>query len=213
MPNTAYIRLFYQACEEVLETGVWYVQTTGGLVIDPITHRDLAREVRDAAAGGWTAFAAKGTTFWGASVEVPKQEGSDNGPFRFMANACFKSVALVDPMPDAVTQRVTLEGTNTSGDPVRGGVRLCCIPSAGVDCNTLTAGQLTALQTFFDLVFPAIWSLSGGENFTRVVKSTHEFETTEFVPAPDRVVHARVVTRQDRVLNKAQCLPDQVVIP
>ncbi|GAH08246.1 unnamed protein product, partial [marine sediment metagenome] len=40
MPNTAYVRLYYQACEEVLETGVWYVQATGGAQIDPITHRD-----------------------------------------------------------------------------------------------------------------------------------------------------------------------------
>jgi hypothetical protein len=127
-----------------------------------------------------------------------------------MANSCFESVALTEPMPDAATQRVTLEGTNTNLEPVRGGIRLAGIYKNGVDCNTLTAVQIARLILWFNDVFKPTWVLSGGENFVRVVKSTHEFQTTEYVPCPDASVSPRVVTRQDRVLNKAQCLPDQV---
>lgn len=212
MANTLKIKLYYQACEEVLTSTVWYVQTTGGTQINPAVHRDLAREVRDAAQAGWTAFAAKGCICWAVAVEVPKQAPAVDGPYRFMASSCFESVALMEAMPDSVTQIATLEGTNTSGDPVRGGVRMACIPEGGIDGNILDAAQSLAFNTFFNAVWKPIWTISSGESFTRVVKSTHEFELTEYVPCPTNTINRRAGTRLDRVLNRPQCRPDRIEV-
>ncbi|GAG85461.1 unnamed protein product, partial [marine sediment metagenome] len=169
--------------------------------------------LRDAVNTEWTGFAAKGCTAWGIAVEVPLQDGGDFGPYRFMAAACKVSTAIMDPLPDSVTQRVTLEGVNSNLDPVRGGIRMPCIPKSAVDCNTLTQGQVDSLTDFFNAVFKPVWVVSGGKVFVRAIKSTHEFEETEYVGAPSITVSPRVTTRQDRVLNKSQCLPDQVAGP
>lgn len=213
MSNTAYVRLYYQSHEEVLETGVWYVNTTGGAPINPTVHQELSREVRDAVNANWIALMAKDTVAWAVAVEVPKQDDGINGPYRFISSLALESTSLVEALPDSVIQRATFVGTSTLDDPVRGGLRLSGVKKSVVDCNVIDNAHLITLKDFVDAVFKAQWTLSGGEDFIRVVKHKKAGSPVQFVPVPTVEYPPRVTTRIDRVLNRTQCRPDTVAGP
>lgn len=202
MSNTIYARLFYQADEEVLETGSWYFDISPLAPLDIEASQQLAQEIADAAQANWSTIFAKDVMLWGVDVEIPNQTATAIGPYRFSVAKSFASTALLRHLPDSVVVRATFGGENTDNEPVRGGQRWSGIPTDKVDCNVIAVNYLTQFKDFVDAVFKPEWVLSGGERFLRVVLHKPLTVDNEIVPVPNTDIPPRVTTRQDRVMNK-----------
>jgi len=203
MSNSAFVRLIYQANEEVLETGVWYFNLEADPLIDPDSHIDFCNDVAQAAVTNWTSTWGDRSRFWGCSVEVPIQPDGINGPYRFMRSEGHLNEGGGDMGADLAIARITIRGLNALLKPVEGGIRMSGAAQTDLDCNTWDQQFLDVFGAWFDVVFPRLHTVTSGATFQQVIKHKAEGQPfPEYVPVTSSTVQPRVTTRQDRVLNK-----------
>lgn len=203
MANVCFVRLYYQAAEEILETGVHY---RNDLSSDPQAipenHQDLANLV-ESRLSNLDDTVGNDFIAWAVGVEVPFTNGV-GGPYRFIrASSLALSSGLEASMPDAATYNIQIKGTDIEGKPVTGGLRLSGVPRNKIDCNTLDSQAVTDLEAAIDLVFPPSVQLSGNVTFTRIIlRDIPGAGVLNQVDAPTTIVTNRVGSRIDRVFNK-----------
>lgn len=200
MPRAFYISVTYQNDEEVLETGVWYVDFAS---LDPVNMLDMqtvcvdvyenleGSNLTDLLPDGWYLF----------SVTCTTEEQGGHGPARHRyTRPAVLGASGEDPVFDSALMNIRYSGS-LAGEPVSGGQRVSGIGFSQLDCNVIDDTWVEQVKVEWLIGYPAIMTVNGSP-WSRAIRHNPALGPETFVAAPDGSISNRVGVRIDRVGNR-----------